>query len=112
MAWLEHSARWVICQYFIWNPGCWMHDKRRSPARREAGMGRHPCTPGPGRCPWEPRFLDAGQTLLAYAAAARGGRAPGTLGPGRCPWEPQFDAAVYRRLAYMPMGRAEQQLMI
>jgi len=27
-----------------------------SPARAAAGGGRAPCTPGPGLCPWEPRF--------------------------------------------------------
>ena len=27
-----------------------------SPARRAAGVGRHPCTPGPGLRPWEPQF--------------------------------------------------------
>jgi len=39
------------------NPDCSGLPVRCScPARAAARGGRAPCTPGPGRCPWEPQF--------------------------------------------------------
>ena len=52
-------------------PRHFFHDACRSPARRAARGGRAPCTPGLGRCPWEPRFDVSPVERLAHMLTGR-----------------------------------------
>jgi hypothetical protein len=78
-----------------------------------APMGRHPCTPGPGRCPWEPQF-DA-FCIEASGAHAYGRMRAGKRDPALGIREPCAGALILRQTSfagglgacYAPSGERE-----